>query len=491
MSERGRSFKYGNISSSSPRIGFVFTGQGAQWSQMGKGLIEIFPVAKQMIQYLDNVLRDLPDPPTWSLIEELTQGRSASHLRAPEFSQPLCTAVQLGIVAVLEDWGCRPHGVVGHSSGEIAAAVTAGHLTHECAIKTAYFRGKAAVNFQNDQKMGMLAVGLGRDDILTYIQSHEEVQIACVNSPKSLTLSGPLAQLESMMAKLRHHGHFARILQVNLAYHSGFMLPIADHYKDLLDVCFSPPPINTTNTDVTVYSSVLGKRMDRVFDSTYWHDNMVSPVLFEDALVGMIKDGIDILIEIGPSGSLKGPISQVKSSLGPQARNIEYCTALERGPHAVNAIFDVAGRIFVLGGSIDTTKVNDYGENSSNMPLVIVDLPNYEWNHSTKYWHESDASKDWRFRKFPKHDLLGSKILGTPWHAPTVSIFGTQSATRTFASTWGSVFFSWASIIRPSFLRKLSTRYYANRSCSGKTFCGVLIFHGSKIIRYVYYFTGL
>lgn len=375
--------------------------------------------------------------------------------------------------------GLPTHGVCGHSSGEIAAVSAAGKLTPESAIKIAYLRGKAAADFKNDQQMGMLAVGLGQYGIMVYLSSFKDIQIGCINSPKSLTLSGPLTQLESLAAQLQKAGHFARILQVDLAYHSKFMLPIADHYKNLLDVHPSPPSSHKIKTDdVKVYSSVLGKEMDGCFDSTYWHDNMVSPVLFEAALAGMIKDGIDILIEVGPSGSLKGPISQIKSSLGPPATHIEYCAALERGTHDVSAILDVAGRILVSGGSIDATRVNNYGGTPSTPPLVLVDLPNYEFNHSTKYWHESDASKDWRFRKFPNHDLLGSKILGPSWQSPTVSRHGVKLKFCAHMRIWAPTICDW--------LQWRLIRHYANIPCSGGKFCASMMFNGLGIIRYVY-----
>ncbi|TEY71320.1 hypothetical protein BOTCAL_0095g00030 [Botryotinia calthae] len=140
-----------------PRIGFVFTGQGAKWSQMGKELLSNFTLARTVITRLDNFLQNLSDAPVWSLYRELTEPRTAAHLRLPEFSQPLTTALQLAILAVLKSWGIEPQSVIGHSSGEIAAAVAAGHLTEEDAIKVAYYRGKAALLTKCKAPLGMLA----------------------------------------------------------------------------------------------------------------------------------------------------------------------------------------------------------------------------------------------------------------------------------------------------------------------------------------------
>lgn len=138
--------QFSKISQEATRIGFVFTGQGAQWSQMGLELVRTFPgVVKPILEQLDNVLQELPADlkPEWSLLQELTEARSSEHLSRPEFSQPLVTALQLAQLAVLQSWGVRAEAVIGHSSGEIAAACSAGLLTPRQAILNAYFRGLA------------------------------------------------------------------------------------------------------------------------------------------------------------------------------------------------------------------------------------------------------------------------------------------------------------------------------------------------------------
>lgn len=346
--------------------------------------------------------------------------RTPNHLRLPEFSQPLVTALQLAILTVLHDWGLHPRSVVGHSSGEIAASVAAGYLTPEEAIKNAYFRGKAAVDLRKEvgPNLGMLAVGLGTVDVQCYLTNVSgAVRIACVNSPHSVTLSGNAALLEAIQASVVIDGHFARLLKVDLAYHTDFMNDISARYEGLLvDHGETRSPRSGATT---MFSSVTGGKVECDIDSCYWQKNMVSPVLFQSAMEEMIKAGdAEFLIEVGPSGALAGPIAQIKKSLGAQGAELEYGTAIKRGVDSVNALFEIAGRIFLLGGSLNMSKVNDYGE-CFEKPLVITDLPNYAWNHSTKYWHESDASKDWRFKKFPHHDLLGTKILGTLWHTPS------------------------------------------------------------------------
>jgi acyl transferase domain-containing protein len=417
-----QAFTLGKKSSGIPRIGFIFTGQGAQWPQMGKELLDCFPWTRSILEELDRVLQSLPDPPTWSLLEELTEPRTPEHLRQPEFSQPLVTALQLCILAVLESWGIKPQSVVGHSSGEMAAAYAAGLLSRADAITAAFYRGRAAVNRREEAEgnVGMLAVGLGPEALEPYLAKYKgDAWIACYNSPSSLTISGRRPALEALQDDIKAEGHFARLLQVDLAYHSELMHAIGEEYEQLLDGRLNPLG---GSAGVSMFSSVTGALKTDAADALYWKTNMVSPVRFDEATRAMLsqENAPNFLVEIGPSGALAGPTSQIKKSLPNQGAQISYCAAWSRGAEAVKALYDVAGRLFVVGGSVDLASVNQYPSGSSSeRPRTIIDLPNYVWNHTTKYWHENAASKDWRFKKYVNHDLLGSKVLGTSWKAPT------------------------------------------------------------------------
>lgn len=268
--------------------------------------------------------------------------------------------------------------------------------------------------------LGMLAVGLGSAEVAEYISDFaDSVQIGCLNSPNSVTLSGEKESLEKVKARLEEAGYFARLLQVDFAYHSKYMKDAALVYEDLLKQYCEPPLAGKEG--VSMYSSVTGYFQDGVCDATYWKTNMTSQVRFDSALREMIagRDGSNFLIEIGPSGALAGPIAQIKKELGDAGSNVQYFPASSRGKDSLTPLFKVAGQLFISGGSVDLAKVNQAQEPAAPRPSIIVDLPNYSWNHSTKYWHESDASKDWRFRKFPHHDLLGSKVLGTSWNSPS------------------------------------------------------------------------
>jgi acyl transferase domain-containing protein len=407
-----------------PKISFVFTGQGAQWPQMGKDLLR-FPLARSVLKELDEVLQAQPNPPAWTLLAELTEPRSIDHLRQPEFSQPLVTALQLCLFALFKSWGIMPNAVVGHSSGEIAAAYAAGHLDLAGAIKAAFYRGRAAVNRKDESEsdVGMLAVGLGPEGVAPfmkkYFQTGRNIWIACFNSPSSVTVSGNKPTLEALAADIKASGHFARILHVDLAYHSPMMDVIGDEYSKLLvsDEAFKPLSGNT-DAKVAMFSSVTASELNGSTDADYWKSNMVSPVRFAEALTQLVAiESPDIIIELGPAAALAGPISQIlKDKALESSRDAVYWASWARGTGSAKALLTAAGRLFNAGAPIDICKVNGLDRDKMR---ILVDLPSYPWNHSVKYWHENAASVDWRTKRYASHDLIGSKVLGTSWTAPT------------------------------------------------------------------------
>jgi acyl transferase domain-containing protein len=209
-----------------PSLYFVFTGQGAHWVGMGSELLVDFPSVMEDIRSMDDVLLSLPHPPSWSLLFELFQSdkviHNCNHRTKPAWdaalTQPLCTALQIAIVNLLRTWGIKPEAVVGHSSGEIAAAYASGSLSQEEAIIVAYYRGLSVAGLSGSGNM--LAVGLGREDVMPFLG--DGVAIACENSPSSVTLSGKAGHLNQVVEKIREtlHDTFVKLLPVDIAYHS-------------------------------------------------------------------------------------------------------------------------------------------------------------------------------------------------------------------------------------------------------------------------------
>lgn len=387
-------------SKSCPQINFVFTGQGAQWAGMAKELLEDFPDFRDDIRAMDKVLAELPDPPSWTIESELLKPEETSRLDKAEFSQPLCAAVQIGLVNLLKSWGILPAVVVGHSSGEIAAAYASQAITTSVAIIVAYYRGQ--VTSRQFRAGGMAAVGMGREMVTPYLG--KGVVVACENSPSSVTLSGDKKELNSTVVKITAEKPeiFVRHLKVEMAYHSHHMEEIGDEYQELLDGLFT-----SSQPTVPFFSSVTGEVIvdANELGPSYWRSNLESPVLFYSATQAILHEQTQesLFLEIGPHPALAGPLRQIFKD----AQTISaptYVPTIVRGKNCTASLLATMGQLHLQAVPIDFERV-------TSGQTVLTDLPIYPWRHETKYWNESRITREWRLRKFPHHELLGSRIL--------------------------------------------------------------------------------
>lgn len=346
-------------------------------------------------------------------------------------SLSMCTAVQVSLVRLLTSWGIHPTAVTGHSSGEVGAAYAAGALNLRQALAIVYFRGVLTQAFVENSKLkgGMLAAGLGMDDIQPYFKdlASGKAVVACVNSPSSVTVSGDLLAVEEVEARLRSDKIFARKLKVAAAFHSHHMELLAEDYRKVLR-----KEINHTGYfgKVLYASPVTGQRIDGAHELTpeHWVKNMVQPVLFAQSLRSMCmgdatssakntRQSIDTIIEIGPHGALAGPIRQNLTSSELKDYGISYQTCLVRGQDAVKTMQELACSLLTKGYPVDLEAVNfpkEHGE-----LRVIHNLPVYPWNHSVRHFVEPRVNKEYRNRKNPPHELLGSLIKGANTLEPT------------------------------------------------------------------------
>ncbi|GLB22767.1 type I Iterative Polyketide synthase (PKS) [Aspergillus tubingensis] len=423
-------FSLATQSVDSPHLAFVFTGQGAQWYAMGRELIGHYEVFSRTLTELGAYLKELGC--SWDILEELQKPGLDSNVNDPSYGQPLCTALQIALVDLLESWSISPAAVVGHSSGEIAAAYSSGALTKWSALKIAYFRGSLAGDLGRSSSMkgAMLAVSLSKENAQKYLHTLEtqfdspEVVIACVNSPQSVTLSGKLEQIDALHGLLNRDGVFSRKLAVNVAYHSFQMREISDAYFTALGGLEAP--CNRKRRRPFMVSSVTGTLIssERLVEPKYWVDNMVSPVLFHNAVSYLCSqsgktykkiDGshrhavkIDHLLEIGPHCALQGPCRDIVSVLG-KSDKVSYVPFLVRNRSALECAMEGAGRLHCSGYPIKLSSVNEDGEaKAERRPRVLLDLPEYPFNHSTSYWHESRLSEGYRFRRYGYLELLGT-----------------------------------------------------------------------------------
>lgn len=336
-----------------------------------------------------------------------------------QFSMPLTCAIQIALVCLLEDWGVRPAAVTGHSTGEVAAAFTAGAVTLEEAMAITFFRGLLNSGHISSHTCpgSMMAVGMGPDEVKPYLDgladtSSGKVVIACFNSPSSITLSGDTAAIEALEQKFNSKGIFARKLKVQAAFHSHHMVPLAESYGSLLDKNMNIGQRSFSDS-VKFYSPTTGSQIQdaNLLGPGHWVENMLLPVHFTQSFTNMLlTDKLDFIVEVGAHSTLAGPIRQLLN--GPNMKNlgIVYESCLHRGRDAVNTAQTLAGKVLQYEYPIDMSRVN-FPTGSSNL-VAIPDLPSYPWNHTTRFWIESRTSREHRFRKHSPHELLGVRLPG-------------------------------------------------------------------------------
>ncbi|KAK9778927.1 putative Beta-ketoacyl synthase domain-containing protein [Seiridium cardinale] len=390
----------------------VFTGQGAQWVGMGRELVTRSPIGSQIIDSLDRHLARLPalDRPSWTLRQELLVDEQASRISQAALSQPLCAAIQIMLVEVLQTAGLEFSAVVGHSSGEIGAAYAAGVISAEDAITIAYYRGLHSKHAQgrNAEKGSMLAVSNSLREAQELVADYDErISVAASNSDSSVTLSGDEEAINAVKSRLDSEGCFARVLKVDKAYHSHHMLPCAEPYGSAL--------ARTTSSTVGKakcpwYSSVhigeLGHdAIVKRATGQYWVDNMVQPVLFSQAVQAAAHESgpFDLVIEVGPHPALRTPVLQ---TLGKSAG--AYFGTLSRESDALAALSSSLGSAWShLGPLVNLPNYIETMMAGDKKLTVSTGLPTYAWDHEASYWHESRRSRLLRLSGGSYHELLG------------------------------------------------------------------------------------
>ncbi|KAI0876135.1 hypothetical protein GGS24DRAFT_514508 [Hypoxylon argillaceum] len=395
------------------RILGIFTGQGAQWATMSTSLLQHNHVYRDTIRKLDATLKACPHPCPWTLEEQLIASQDASRIQEAAVSQPLCTALQIALVDFLRSVGIDFHTVIGHSSGEIAAAYAAGKLSAEDAIVVSYYRGMVAhlAGGPSGQAGGMVATSMSESEAVAFCRDilfRGRIRVAASNSPSSTTLSGDLEFIDVAIGVLNNRKKGSKKLRVDTAYHSVHMTwPAFDYIKVMRDYGVSPLQGNGTVWISSVKDRPRTEAQD--LDCQYWADNMVHQVQFREAVeyaLSQPDNRFDCAIEVGPHPALQGPFTQTAIALG---RVIPYCCPLNRTKDNDLPVSDFLGFMWSTFGPA-AINMGSYIEQSP-MPEILLsrlgDLPAYPFDHSIGYWRDSRISHEYNFRKEAPHELLG------------------------------------------------------------------------------------
>ncbi|WP_055546923.1 type I polyketide synthase [Streptomyces kanamyceticus] len=321
------------------RLGFVYSGHGSQWNGMGRELLRTSAAFARRVEEIDTVFAPLLG---WSPLRALRGERNAD-LDDISVAQPLIMTVQLALTAGLAELGIRPDAVVGHSMGEVSAAVAGQRLDLTTACRVLRARNDAVEAARG--RGGMAVVEAGADEARTILRdAGSPVTVAADNSPRTCVLSGAAADLADAMTEFERRGRDARLVKVDYPSHGPLMRGPAQRLVDALGHVEQPAQNRAEAIDF--YSSVQGGRFDGPLDTAYWKENLTSPVRAREAINAMADHGMTHLLEISPHPVLLAALGE---SVEGRSRPVTALATAYRDRPVPHGLHDVAAALYEHG----------------------------------------------------------------------------------------------------------------------------------------------
>ncbi|KAI0911775.1 6-methylsalicylic acid synthase [Ustulina deusta] len=371
---------------------WVFSGHGAQWNDMGKELLSNSRVFYEAIVPLDRIAQNENG---FSVINAL---RSGDFVKDSEMVQVLTYVIQVGLTAVLRNKGVRPSAVIGHSVGELAAAVAAGSLTPEEGALIACTRAKLYRSVKGQG--GMFLVSLPFEEVKAELGEDGDVVAAIDSSPSSCVVSGKLEALHACIETIKRRGVKTMKVATDIAFHAPSVLsPLAAPLKQaLVDAGLRPqPPM------VPLYStSNVDPRSSDLRDSDYWVRNMVNPAHLTSAVRAAISDGFRLILEVSSHPIVSHSIQDTIMDVGIDADEVSVLLTLRRNMSAEKCVLQTVGSLYVRGADLDLRM--QFGRHWS------PNVPGTQWVHKS-IWRKVESgtpvSAAQSIHDVDKHTLLG------------------------------------------------------------------------------------
>ncbi|MBI0300659.1 acyltransferase domain-containing protein, partial [Streptomyces sp. PRKS01-29] len=359
----------------------VFPGQGSQWAGMGAELLGASPEFAARVAECERALAPYVD---WSLTEVLRGAEGAADLGRVDVVQPVLWAVMVSLAAVWAAHGVRPAAVVGHSQGEIAAAVVAGALSLEDGAKVVALRSKALRRLAGGGAMASLGMGQEQAGQLLSDLGDQAggVGVAAVNGPSSTVVSGPPDQVAAVVAACQDAGERARLIEVDYASHG----PQVDQIREeLTGVLAGVHPLDTSGSGPAFYSTVTGGRADgSVLDTDYWVRNLRERVRFTDAVQALLADGHRVFIEASTHPVLTLGLQETFEEAEVPAVTVP---TLRRDHGGRAQVLHALAQAFTAGVDVDWATLYP----SSPAPRVVA-LPTYAFQRE-RYWLDGHGGR--------------------------------------------------------------------------------------------------
>jgi acyl transferase domain-containing protein/NADPH:quinone reductase-like Zn-dependent oxidoreductase/acyl carrier protein len=346
-------------------VAFLFSGNGSQWAGMGRAAWHGNRHFREALSDVDGRFATIQ---SWSLVDLLFADDLATRLRRATYAQPLLLGLHVATVRALEEAGVTPVAVAGHSVGEIAAAWAAGALGLDQAIAVVIARSRHQEGVHGGGAMAALMLSEREARRFLNAANVPGVDVAAVNSWRSVTVSGPVAEIDQVLATAASLKVSARRLDLDYPFHSSLVdavrAPLLRELEGLKPHMLRRRLISTVTGDFAD-AEMLG--------AEHWWRNVREPVRFEAALGQLLKQGLRVFVEVGPKPILGSYVRDALRESGERGAVIETLT--ESDEQTRDPIELAASKILLAGGSVELRRF------VGPPPAIAVPLPLYPWQH--------------------------------------------------------------------------------------------------------------
>jgi polyketide synthase 5 len=338
---------------------WVFSGQGSQWAGMGVELLATEPVFAATIAQVEPLIAAESG---FSVTEAMTAPETVTGI---DRVQPTIFAMQVALAATMKSYGVVPGAVIGHSLGEVAAAVAAGALSLEDGVRVICRRSTLCLRLAGGGAMA--SVELPVQQVLSQLADRgiNDVVVAVVASPTSTVIGGAAAPVRELVAGWEQREVMAREVNVDVASHSPQVDPILDELADILG------DLEPSTPTIPYYSATsIDPREEPYCDADYWVENLRQMVRFAAAVQAALEDGYRVFAELSPHPLLTRAVEQTALSHETPVAALAGMRRQQLLPHGLRGLL---GDLHAAGSAVDFSVLYPAGH--------LVDAPLPAWTH--------------------------------------------------------------------------------------------------------------